>query len=89
MSRSPQGNYDAKKAGKGGFNPGGASLHRSLLPSHLFRDTRSILGCDTCITCDTSGSSLAVHSCMSPHGPEAGVFEAASNVELQPTFLGP
>lgn len=48
------GAYDAKKAGKGGFNPGGASLH----------------------------------SCMSAHGPEAGVFEAASNVELQPHFLG-
>ena len=48
------GSYDAKKAGKGGFNPGGASLH----------------------------------SCMSPHGPEAGVFEAASNAELKPQFLG-
>jgi len=48
------GSYDAKKAGKGGFNPGGASLH----------------------------------SCMSPHGPEAAVFEAASAAALQPTFLG-
>ena len=48
------GSYDAKKAGKGGFNPGGASLH----------------------------------SCMSPHGPEAAVFEAASNADLKPHFLG-
>ena len=32
------GHYDAKAAGKGGFEPGGASLH----------------------------------SCMSPHGPDAG-----------------
>jgi homogentisate 1,2-dioxygenase len=28
------------------------------------------------------GASL--HNCMSPHGPEAAVFEKASNVELQP-----
>jgi len=48
------GAYDAKKAGKGGFNPGGASLH----------------------------------SCMSPHGPESVVFEAASNADLKPHFLG-
>jgi len=48
------GAYDAKKAGKGGFNPGGSSLH----------------------------------SCMSAHGPEAAVFEAASNATLEPHFLG-
>jgi len=48
------GAYDAKKAGKGGFEPGGSSLH----------------------------------SCMSPHGPETNVFEAASNAELAPTLLG-
>ncbi len=28
------------------------------------------------------GSSL--HNCMSPHGPEADVFEKASNADLQP-----
>lgn len=42
-----EGQYDAKK---GGFTPGGASLH----------------------------------NCMSPHGPEAAVFEQASTTELKP-----
>ena len=49
-----QGEYDAKKGGKGGFVPGGSSPY----------------------------------SCMTPHGPEQNVFEAASNAELQPHFLG-
>lgn len=29
----------------------------------------------------------SLHSCMTPHGPEAEVFEKASNVELQPVKL--
>ena len=28
---------------------------------------------------------MSLHNCMVPHGPEAGVFEAASNAELAPT----
>lgn len=29
----------------------------------------------------------SLHSCMTPHGPEAGVFEKASNAELKPVKL--
>ncbi len=27
---------------------------------------------------------MSLHNCMTPHGPEAGVFEAASNADLKP-----
>lgn len=30
----------------------------------------------------------SLHSCMSGHGPEAEVFEKASNAELKPMFIG-
>jgi homogentisate 1,2-dioxygenase len=30
----------------------------------------------------------SLHNCMSAHGPDAATFEAASNAELEPRFLG-
>jgi homogentisate 1,2-dioxygenase len=30
----------------------------------------------------------SLHSCMSGHGPEAEVFEKASNADLKPMFVG-
>lgn len=30
----------------------------------------------------------SLHSCMSGHGPEAEVFDKASNAELKPAFIG-
>jgi homogentisate 1,2-dioxygenase len=34
----------------------------------------------------TPGAS-SLHSCMSGHGPEAEVFDKASNAELKPQFI--
>jgi homogentisate 1,2-dioxygenase len=30
----------------------------------------------------------SLHSCMSGHGPEAEVFDEASNMDLKPAFIG-
>lgn len=60
--------YGVYDAKAGGFVPGGASMHRCVMCPSRFHLSLTL---------------SPLHSCMTPHGPDAATFVKASRAELK------